>query len=150
MEDGWQHMTLRVTFKHVHGFCWSERNWLLRDWLQKIDAGRWLFQGKRSLPKNENVIPNQTFFCEKREKNALERIVIVWTQGYLWPWTTKPVIKVNYEIYTSSEIWINKLSIDVWFVRIGQYLAIWIFGIWRCNKIKRSRKSPLKLSKLSP
>ncbi len=27
------------------------------------------------------------------------------------------------EIYTSSEIWINKRSIDVWFVRIGQYLA---------------------------
>ncbi len=23
------------------------------------------------------------------------------------------------EIYTSSESWINKLSIDVWFVRIG-------------------------------
>ncbi len=27
------------------------------------------------------------------------------------------------EIYTSSEIWINKLSIDVLFVMIGQYLA---------------------------
>ncbi len=27
------------------------------------------------------------------------------------------------EIYTSSESWINKLSIDVWFVRIGQYLT---------------------------
>ncbi len=27
------------------------------------------------------------------------------------------------EIYTSPESWINKLSIDVWFVRIGQYLA---------------------------
>ncbi len=26
------------------------------------------------------------------------------------------------EIYTSSESWINKLSIGVWFVRIGQYL----------------------------
>ncbi len=33
----------------------------------------------------------------------------------MWPWTTKP----------GSIIWnwINKLSIDVWFVRIGQYLA---------------------------
>ncbi len=29
----------------------------------------------------------------------------------------------EFEIYTSSESWINKLSIDVWFVRIGQYLA---------------------------
>ncbi len=27
------------------------------------------------------------------------------------------------DIYTSSESWINNLSIDVWFVRIGQYLA---------------------------
>ncbi len=27
------------------------------------------------------------------------------------------------EIYTSSGSWIHKLSIDVWFVRIGRYLA---------------------------
>ncbi len=27
------------------------------------------------------------------------------------------------EMYASYEIWINKLSIDVWFVMIGQYLA---------------------------
>ncbi len=27
------------------------------------------------------------------------------------------------EIYTSTESWIHKLSIDVWLVRIGQYLA---------------------------
>ncbi len=27
------------------------------------------------------------------------------------------------EIYASSESWINKLSIDVWFVMIGQYLS---------------------------
>ncbi len=27
------------------------------------------------------------------------------------------------EIYTLSESWINKLSIDVWFVMIGQYLS---------------------------
>ncbi len=27
------------------------------------------------------------------------------------------------EIWTSSESWINNLSIDVWFVMIGQYLA---------------------------
>ncbi len=28
------------------------------------------------------------------------------------------------EIYISSETWINQLSIDVWFVMIGQYLKI--------------------------
>ncbi len=27
------------------------------------------------------------------------------------------------EMYTASESWINKIFIDVWFVRIGQYLA---------------------------
>ncbi len=27
------------------------------------------------------------------------------------------------EIYASSESWINNLSIDVWFVMIGQYLS---------------------------
>ncbi len=33
------------------------------------------------------------------------------------------VNSLNIEIYTSSESWINKFPIDVWFVRIGQYLA---------------------------
>ncbi len=27
------------------------------------------------------------------------------------------------EMYTSAEIWINNISINVWFVRIRQYLA---------------------------
>ncbi len=43
-------------------------------------------------------------------------------------------------MYTSSESWINKLSIDVWFVRIGQYSAdMQLFeksGIWGCKKKK--------------
>ncbi len=44
---------------------------------------------------------------------------------------------------------INKLSIDVWFVRIGQYLAeMKLFEYLESEKIKL-RKSPLKLSKLS-
>ncbi len=44
----------------------------------------------------------------------------------MWPWTTKPVIRVNcfeIEIETPSASLINKFSIDVWFVRIGQYVA---------------------------
>ncbi len=32
--------------------------------------------------------------------------------------TTKQAIRVN-----KFESWINKFSVDVWFVRIGQYLA---------------------------
>ncbi len=40
------------------------------------------------------------------------------------------------EIYISSESWINKRSIDVWFIRIGQYLSdttIWKSRIWGCK-----------------
>ncbi len=58
------------------------------------------------------------------------------------------------EIYTSYESWINKLSIDVWFVMIGQYLAdIQLFENLESEGEKKSKyweKSPLKLSKWSP
>ncbi len=50
------------------------------------------------------------------------------------------------------ENWINQLFIDVWFVRIRQYLAeIQLFEsrIWGCKEIEILRKSPLKLSKWS-
>ncbi len=39
----------------------------------------------------------------------------------MWPWTTEPVIRIR--VIVLIESWINKLSIDVWFVRIGKYLA---------------------------
>ncbi len=75
--------------------------------------------------------------------------------SHLWPWTTKPVIRVIIQIYTLSESWINTLSIDVWFIRIGQYLAkIWprwmlhIGGGWGdspllCKALWVSRKSAI-------
>ncbi len=54
------------------------------------------------------------------------------------------------EIYTSSENWINKLSIDVWFVKIGPYLdEIQIWSLRVQKNIYILRKSPLKLSKLN-
>ncbi len=43
----------------------------------------------------------------------------------------------EFEIYTSSESWINKLSIDVWFVRIGQYLAENYLKIWNLRVQKK-------------
>ena len=44
------------------------------------------------------------------------------------------------EIYTSYESWINKLSIDVWFVRIGQYLAeIQLFENLESEGAKKSK-----------
>ncbi len=60
-------------------------------------------------------------------------------------------------IYTTSERWINKLSIDVWFVRIGQYLAdnyLWKLSydnnylkIWnlRVQKIPNTEKIAFKV-----
>ncbi len=44
------------------------------------------------------------------------------------------------EIYTSSESWLNKLSIDVWFVRIEQYLAeIQLFENLESEGAKKSK-----------
>ncbi len=44
------------------------------------------------------------------------------------------------EIYTSYESWINKLSIDVWFVMIGQYLAeIQLFENLESEGAKKSK-----------
>ncbi len=44
------------------------------------------------------------------------------------------------EIYTSSESWINNLSIDVWFVMIGQYLAeIQLFDNLESEGAKKSK-----------
>ncbi len=55
--------------------------------------------------------------------------------------TLKKVIEI--EIYTSSESWINKLSIDVWFVMISQYLAK--SGIWGCKKNLNIEKIAFKV-----
>ncbi len=48
------------------------------------------------------------------------------------------------DIYASSESLKNNISIDVWFVMIGQYLKICNL---RVQKNKILRKSSLKLSK---
>ncbi len=45
-------------------------------------------------------------------------------QIYLWPWTSQPKGQFfEIEIYISSESWINKLSIDVWFVKPRSHQA---------------------------
>ncbi len=41
------------------------------------------------------------------------------------------------EIYTSSESWINNLSIDVWFVMIEQYLKIWNLRVQKNLNIEK-------------
>ncbi len=58
------------------------------------------------------------------------------------------------EIYTSYESWINKLSIDVLFVMIGQYSAeiqilyLWKSGIWGCKKNLNIEKIAFKVVQL--
>ncbi len=41
------------------------------------------------------------------------------------------------EIFTSSESWINNISIDVWFVMIGQYLKIWNLRVQKNQNIEK-------------
>ncbi len=44
------------------------------------------------------------------------------------------------EFYTSSESWINNISIDVWFVMIGQYLSeIQLFEYLESEGAKKSK-----------
>ncbi len=48
------------------------------------------------------------------------------------------------EMYTSSESWINNLSINVWFVMIGQYLGYNYLKIWNLRM-----KKNLNIEKIS-
>ncbi len=82
------------------------------------------------------------------EKNTQKKEIF--TTQFTWPWATKSVIRVNYLINTSSEKQLNNLSIDVLFVKIGQYLAkIQLFENLESEVEKKLklRKSPLILSK---
>ncbi len=73
--------------------------------------------------------------------NSISLVYLVQIKQYMWPWTTKTVIRV----------FKKKKIIDVWFVRIGQYLAeIQLFPNPESEgerNIKILRKSPLKLPK---
>ncbi len=80
---------------------------------------------KYSFLYSRNTFYKSTFLCLKSGEEL--------SFAYMWPWTTKPVIW----IYTSSKSWINKLSINVWFIKIGH---IWKSGIWGCKKKKMLRK----------
>ncbi len=50
------------------------------------------------------------------------------------------------EIYTASDSWIKKLLIELWFVRIGQYLAeIQLFDNLESEGAKKSFKLAFKI-----
>ncbi len=58
----------------------------------------------------------------------------------MWPLEHKTSLKCQFfeiEIYASSEIWINNISIDVWFVMIGQYLKIWNLRVQKNLNIEK-------------
>jgi len=70
---------------------------------------------------NTSYTPTHTCTLKQSNKSLSTVICTKWkTNMWPWSWTTKAVLCL---IYTPHEGWINKLSIDVWFVRIGQYLA---------------------------
>ncbi len=52
--------------------------------------------------------------------SSITALMIWGSIPHMWPWTTKPVIRVN---FSKLRLRINNLSIDLWLVRIGQYLA---------------------------
>ncbi len=81
-----------------------------------------------------NVLMHWTFYCcrlfrvsfhpkIKRTKRWNYIIKIIFNIiNYIWTWSTNQTygwIFCEFEIYGSSESWINHISIDVWF---GQYL----------------------------
>ncbi len=51
-------------------------------------------------------------------------------------------------MYTSSEIWINKLSIDVWFVMIGQYLENLESEVEKNSKYSENRQNWKQFSQM--
>ncbi len=93
----------------------------------------------------ENII----FIFPSKLKCCLLNWIIIW----IWSYVTldhKTSLKCQFfkiEMHT-SESWLNKLFIDVWFVMIGQYLAdttIWKSGIWGCKKNLNIEKITFKV-----
>ncbi len=60
------------------------------------------------------------------------------------PQTSRKAQFYEIEIYTSSKSWINKLSIDVWFV-FGRDTTIWKSGIWGRKKNRNIEKIAFKV-----
>ncbi len=95
-------------------------------------------------------MPSDQFISSLLNKSIFPKWINKFDPG---PQTSHKGHFLKTEIYISSEIWINKLFIGIWFVRIGQYLAeIQLFENLESEGAKKNkilRKSPLKLSKLS-
>ncbi len=118
----------------------KEKNKNLKENIQSLEAelNHWR--------NSEEICINSLFLTQKHSKvsSEVQSLQLLFThENVPWVfWTCSMIILMIYqiyvtldhktshegqffliEIYTSSEIWINNLSIDVWFVRIGQYLA---------------------------
>ncbi len=105
------------------GIDWNER-WT-KIWFMKIvKVGLYILKYMYIVYKC--LIYKQIFFL--KYIHACIYIYLIHVHNahtYMWPWSTKPVIRFlknkNIEIYASSKSWINDISIDAWFMT-GQYL----------------------------
>ncbi len=86
---------------------------------------------------------------EDRKQCALgHKKHIIYRETYMTldPKTSLKSQFLQIEMYTTSETWINKRSIDVWFVRIGQYLAeIQLFENLESDGAKKKEKKLIHL-----
>ncbi len=53
------------------------------------------------------------------------------------------------EMYASSESWMNNISIDLWFVMIGQYLKIWNLRVQKKSKYWENHEVKIKMKFLT-
>ncbi len=102
-----------------------------------------------------------TFYSSpsKKRQQLFSTLIIIrnvsWAANHhMWPWTTKPVIRVFFIYWDLYIIWkLNKYIFHWCMVYdrtiFGWDATIWTSGIWGCKKNYKLRKSPLKLSKLN-
>ncbi len=83
----------------------------------KLMSFTWYFKVCQGIPwyKSNTLGYKTIWFTDCAFKSHFNKYRTICDPG---PWNQSDTSS-----YTSSESWINKLSIDVWFVRIEQYLA---------------------------
>ncbi len=109
--------------------------WRMNGWIDGIWYQSWSF-----------------LYTKMLTNHCLSRSVAIYKYVTLDHKTSHKGTFFEIEIYTSSVRWINKFSIDVWFDRIGQYLAeIQLFENLESEGAKKSKywENQNKLSKWS-
>ncbi len=135
-------------------FCWTQRKIFWRKFVIRLFWGTIDFHRRKKKYYGSQWCPRTalfpTFFrISSFVFSRIKTFIQVWNYLRVSKWWQNFHFWVNYpfkckffeiEIYTSSESWINNLSIDVWFVRIGQYLAeIQLFENLEPESAKKSK-----------